>query len=454
MKTVWDKYNEQEVKETMSFCEDYKNFLDVSKTEREAVKETIRLAKEHGYKDIKEINSINFGDKIYFNNKNKSIALFVVGKDTIENGLNILGAHIDSPRLDLKPNPLYENEGLALFDTHYYGGIKKYLWVTRPLAIHGVVCKKDGTTVNVCIGENQDEPVVEISDLLIHLSHELMQKSADKVVEGEDLNALIGSIGKKGEEKDAVKKNILSILKDKYNIEEDDFLSAELELVPADKARDLGLDRSMIMAYGHDDRICAYTSLKALLDAEPQDRTLACILTDKEEIGSVGATGAHSAFFENAVAELINFEGNYSDLKLRHALENSFMLSSDVTAALDPNYASATDSNNVGYFGSGISFMKYTGSRGKSGSNDARAEYIAKVRDIMDRNNIMFKFAELGKVDQGGGGTIAYILANKNMEVLDAGIAVQNMHAPYETASKGDIYEAYRAYKAFLQEIK
>ena len=454
MKTVWDKYNEQEVKETMSFCEDYKNFLDVSKTEREAVKETIRLAKEHGYKDIKEINSINFGDKIYFNNKNKSIALFVVGKDTIENGLNILGAHIDSPRLDLKPNPLYENEGLALFDTHYYGGIKKYLWVTRPLAIHGVVCKKDGTTVNVCIGENQDEPVVEISDLLIHLSHELMQKSADKVVEGEDLNALIGSIGKKGEEKDAVKKNILSILKDKYNIEEDDFLSAELELVPADKARDLGLDRSMIMAYGHDDRICAYTSLKALLDAEPQDRTLACILTDKEEIGSVGATGAHSAFFENAVAELINFEGNYSDLKLRHALENSFMLSSDVTAALDPNYASATDSNNVGYFGSGISFMKYTGSRGKSGSNDARAEYIAKVRNIMDRNNIMFKFAELGKVDQGGGGTIAYILANKNMEVLDAGIAVQNMHAPYETASKGDIYEAYRAYKAFLQEIK
>ena len=454
MKTVWDKYNEQEVKETMSFCEDYKNFLDASKTEREAVKETIRLAKEHGYKDIKEINSINFGDKIYFNNKNKSIALFVVGKDTIENGLNILGAHIDSPRLDLKPNPLYENEGLALFDTHYYGGIKKYLWVTRPLAIHGVVCKKDGTTVNVCIGENKDEPVVEISDLLIHLSHELMQKSADKVVEGEDLNALIGSIGKKGEEKDAVKKNILSILKDKYNIEEDDFLSAELELVPADKARDLGLDRSMIMAYGHDDRICAYTSLKALLDAEPQDRTLACILTDKEEIGSVGATGAHSAFFENAVAELINFEGNYSDLKLRHALENSFMLSSDVTAALDPNYASATDSNNVGYFGSGISFMKYTGSRGKSGSNDARAEYIAKVRDIMDKNNIMFKFAELGKVDQGGGGTIAYILANKNMEVLDAGIAVQNMHAPYETASKGDIYEAYRAYKAFLQEIK
>ena len=454
MKTVWDKYNDNEVKDTMSFCEDYKNFLDVSKTEREAVRETIRIAREQGYKDIKEINSLNAGDKIYFNNKNKSIALFVIGKDSIENGLNILGAHIDSPRLDLKPNPLYESEGLALFDTHYYGGIKKYLWVTRPLAIHGVVCKKDGTTVNVCIGENQDEPVVEISDLLIHLSHELMQKTADKVVEGEDLNALIGSIGKKGEEKDAVKKNILAILKDKYDIEEDDFLSAELELVPADKARDLGLDRSMIMAYGHDDRICAYTSLKALLDAEPQDRTLACILTDKEEIGSVGATGAHSAFFENAVAELINLQGNYSDLKLRHALENSFMLSSDVTAALDPNYASATDSNNVGYFGSGISFMKYTGSRGKSGSNDARAEYIAKVRNIMDRNNIMFKFAELGKVDQGGGGTIAYILANKNMEVLDAGIAVQNMHAPYETASKGDIYEAYRAYKAFLQEIK
>ena len=456
MKTVWDKLNDKQLEQLMDFSEGYKKFLDNAKTEREAVDEAIKLAKKAGFKEFKNVKTIKAGDKYYFNNRGKSLALFVIGKQPIENGLNILGAHIDSPRLDLKQNPLYEDNGLVLADTHYYGGIKKYQWVARPLAIHGVVCKKDGKKIEVRIGENENDPIIEISDLLIHLSRDQMSKTGAKVVEGEDLNALVGSIPAKSkkEEKDLVKKNILDILKKNYGIEEDDFISAELELVPAGKARDLGLDRSMVMGYGHDDRICAYTSLMALLESKSPDRTSACILTDKEEIGSMGSTGAQSAFFENSVAELLNLEGKYSDLKLRHVLANSRMLSSDVSAAFDPNYPQVNEAKNAAYFGKGISFNKFTGSGGKSGSSDAPAEFVAKVRDVMDKNKVMFQFSELGRVDQGGGGTIAYILANKNMDVIDAGIPVQNMHAPYETASKADIYEAYRAYKAFLKDMK
>ena len=457
MKTVWDKYQGNELKKLMNFSEEYKKYLDNSKTEREAVKDTIRLAKKAGFKDFKDVKKLKAGDKIYFNNRDKSIALFVMGRQRLEEGMNILGAHIDSPRIDLKQNPIYEDTGLVLFDTHYYGGIKKYQWVALPLALHGVVCKKDGSTVEICIGEKESDPVLEISDLLIHLARDQMSKTASKVVEGEDLNALVGSIPAKSkkEEKDLVKKNILKILKSEYDITEDDFISAELELVPAGKARDLGFDRSMVMGYGHDDRICAFTSLKALLESNNPKRTSVCILTDKEEIGSVGSTGAHSAFFENCVAELILLQdGEYNELKLRHAMEKSFMLSSDVSAAYDPNYPAVNEAKNAAYFGKGISFNKFTGQGGKGGSSDAPAEYVAKIRNIMDKNKVMFQFSELGRVDQGGGGTIAYVLANKNMDVIDAGIAVQNMHAPYETASKADIYEAYRAYKAFLKDAQ
>ena len=455
MKTVWEKYDVKQMKAVMAFSEDYKDFLDHAKTEREAVSKSIELAEKAGFKEFRNVKKIKAGDKFYFNNRGKSLALFVIGKKPIEEGMNILGAHIDSPRIDVKQNPLYEDNGLVLMDTHYYGGIKKYQWTARPLAIHGVVCKKDGTKIDICIGEKESDPIVEISDLLIHLAKDQMSKPGSNVVEGEDLNALAGSIPAKSkkEEKDPVKKNLLDILKKDYDMEEADFISAELELVPCGKARDLGLDRSMIMGYGHDDRICAYTSLAALLESDKPERTSVCILTDKEEIGSIGSTGAQSAFFENSVAELINVQGEYNDLKIRHALENSRMLSSDVSAAYDPNYPQVNEAKNAAYFGKGISFNKYTGSRGKSGSNDAPAEFIAKIRKIMDENDVAFQFSELGRVDQGGGGTIAYVLANKNMDVVDAGIAVQNMHAPYETASKADIYEAYRAYKVFLKEM-
>lgn len=454
--TVWEKYDAKTMKKVMAVSEDYKSFLDQSKTEREAVSTSIALAEKAGFNEFKNIKKIKAGDKFYFNNRGKSLALFIIGKKPIEEGMNILGAHIDSPRIDVKGNPLYEDNGQLMMDTHYYGGIKNYQWVARPLAVHGVVCKKDGSVVNVVIGEKEDDPIVEISDLLPHLAREQMGKTGAKVVEAEDMNALVASIPAKGkkDEKDLIKKNFLDILRKKYDIEEEDFLSAELELVPAGKTRDLGLDRSMVMGYGHDDRICAYTSLAALLDTEKPDRTSACILTDKEEIGSVGSTGAHSSFFENAVAELIALGGEYSDLKLRRALANSRMLSSDVSAGFDPNYPQVNEPKNAAYLGKGISFNKFTGSGGKFSSNDAPPEFIAKVRKIMDDNEIAYQVTELGKVDQGGGGTIAYILANKNMDVMDAGIAVQNMHAPYETASKADIYEAYKAYKAFLKEMK
>ena len=452
---AWEKYSEEDMKKVFALSDDYKKFMTKCKTERECVKEVINIAEQNGYKDLDQIitsnQKLNVGDKVYRVNKGKSIALFIIGKKPIDEGMNILGAHIDSPRLDLKQNPLYEDTDLALLDTHYYGGIKKYQWVTLPLAIHGVVIKKDLTKVDIVIGEDETDPVVGVSDLLVHLAQTQQEKKGNKVVEGEDLNILVGSIPLKGEKKNKVKANILKILKEKYNIEEEDFVSAELEIVPAGRARDYGIDRSMIMCYGQDDRVCSYTSLMAFMKAEDLEKTAVCLLVDKEEIGSVGATGMKSRFFENTVAELIDCIGNYSELILRRALTNSKMLSSDVSAAFDPNYPSVMEKNNCAYFGKGIVFNKYTGSRGKSGSNDANPEFIAELRKIMDDNNVCYQTAELGKVDQGGGGTIAYILAEYDMEVIDCGVALHNMHAPYEIASKADIYEAYKGYYAFLK---
>lgn len=444
-KNAWNKYDEKEVQSIFEFCEGYKNFMSKCKTERECVKEVLRLAKAEGYEDIEEIiknnKQLKPGDKVFANNKGKAVALFIVGSESIEKGLKILGAHIDSPRLDLKQNPLYEDSELALLDTHYYGGIKKYQWVTLPLALHGVVAKKDGTVIDICIGEDDNDPVVGVSDLLIHLAGDQMGKKADKVVEGEDLNVLVGSMPLKGSKKDAVKGNILKLLKEKYDFEEEDFLSAEIEIVPAGKARDYGLDRSMVMAYGHDDRVCSYTSLMAMFEIKEPDKTCCCLLVDKEEVGSIGATGMHSRFFENIAAEIIDRIEGYSDLKLRRCLTNSKMLSSDVSAAFDPNYPSVMEKKNSAFFGKGMVFNKYTGSRGKSGSNDASAEYMAELRNIMEKHNVSIQTAELGKVDAGGGGTIAYILAQYNMEVIDCGVALHNMHAPWEVASKVDIFE-------------
>ena len=379
----------------------------------------------------------------------KGIALFLIGEEPMAAGCNILGAHVDSPRLDIKQNPLYEDKEFAMLDTHYYGGIKKYQWVTLPLALHGVVVKKDGTVIELNIGEDDSDPIVGISDLLVHLSADQMSKKASNVIEGEDLNVTIGSMPLDGEEKDAV--NILKLLKEKYDFEEDDFVSAEIEVVPAGKARDYGLDRSMVAGYGHDDRICAYTSMMAQLETESVKRTAVTLLVDKEEVGSIGATGQHSRFFENTVAEVMDRLGEYSELNVRRALKNSKMLSSDVSAAFDPNYAAVNEEKNSAFMGHGLVFNKYTGSRGKGGCNDANAEYMAELRNIMDSENVTFQTAELGKVDQGGGGTIAYILAQYNMEVIDSGIALHNMHAPWEIASKIDIWEATKGYKAFLK---
>lgn len=455
MKTAWDKYPNDKKQVVMEFSEGYKTYLSNSKTEREATKEAIALARMAGFKRLDEYESLKTGDRVYVNNRDKGLCVFIIGKEDITKGMNILGAHIDSPRLDLKQHPLYEDQGLALMDTHYYGGVKKYQWVAHPMSLHGVVVKKDGTKVDVKIGDKDEDPVVGISDLLIHLSSDQMKKTASNVIEGEDLNVLVGSIPAEGEEKDEnVKKYVLDLLKEKYGIEEDDFISAEIEVVPSGKARDYGLDRSMVMGYGHDDRICAYTSLMALLDMKEVDRTACCILVDKEEVGSQGATGMQSRFFENAIADIMDKMGVYSELGLRHLLSNSYMLSSDVSAAYDPNYPSVNEMKNTAFFGKGICFNKYTGSRGKGGCNDANPEFIAKLRKVMDDNEVAFQTAELGKVDQGGGGTIAYILANLDMEVIDAGIAVQNMHACYEVASKVDIYEAYRAYMAFIKDMK
>lgn len=406
-----------------------------------------------GYKDLKDVDILKPGDKVYVTNMNKNVALFVIGKKPIEAGLRILGAHIDSPRLDLKQNPLYESEGFALLDTHYYGGVKKYQWVTIPLSLIGVVVKKDGTVINVNIGEDETDPVVGISDLLIHLSADQLKKEAAKVIEGEDLDVTFASMPLKDYEKDSVKANVLKILKEKYDFEEEDFLSAEIEIVPSGKARDYGIDRSMVAGYGHDDRVCAYTSLMAILDINDPEYTSCAILVDKEEIGSVGATGAQSLFFENTISELLAKQGVDSFVKTRKALANSKMLSSDVSAGVDPLYLSVNDKKNAAYLGRGIVFNKYTGARGKSGSNDANPEYMAQIRNILDENNVNYQTAELGKVDQGGGGTIAYILGNYNMNVIDAGVAVLNMHAPMEIVSKVDVYEAYLAYRTFLQKI-
>ena len=455
-KNVWTNYGKKELAELEKLNKNYRHFLDHGKTERECIKAAVKQAKKEGFKDLKEVirsgEKLQAGDRVYDVFMEKAIALFVIGSKDMEKGMNILGAHIDSPRLDLKQNPLYEDTELAYLDTHYYGGIKKYQWVTIPLALHGVVAKKDGSVVEINIGEEEDDPVFCISDLLIHLSGEQMEKNGAKVVEGEALNLLIGNMPLKDEEKDAVKKNVLNLLKEKYDIEEEDFLSAELEVVPAGKARECGLDRSMILAYGQDDRVCAYTSLEAILDAKKVKRTACCILVDKEEIGSVGATGMQSRFFENTVAELLNCMGEYSDLTLRRTLANSKMLSSDVSAAYDPEYASVFEKKNAAYFAKGIVFNKYTGSRGKSGSNDANAEYMAELRKILEKYNVAFQTAELGKVDIGGGGTIAYILALYGMQVIDCGVAVMSMHAPWEIVSKADVYEAKKCYMAFLAE--
>ena len=459
---AWKKYPEGEKRQVvMDFAEGYRQFLSDYKTERECVKYFEAEAKKAGFKDLDDIiksnTGLKAGDKVYRNNMGKGLAMFVIGRENPENGIAILGAHIDSPRMDLKQNPLYEDTDMALLDTHYYGGIKKYQWVTLPLALHGVVAKKDGTLVTVNIGEDASDPVFGVSDLLIHLSQDQMKKEGAKVVEGEDLNVLIGSIPLEAAEddkdkKNLVKKNILRILKDKYDFEEEDFLSAEIEVTPAGAARDYGFDRSMIMGYGHDDRSCAYPSFKAILDVEAGEKTYACLLVDKEEIGSVGATGMQSTFYEDTVAEILSLLGHDSNLAVRRAMRNSRALSSDVSAAYDPNYPSVNEKNNCAYFGRGLVINKYTGARGKSGSNDASAEYVAQVRKIFDENGVSWQTSELGKVDQGGGGTIAYILGNYDMNVIDSGVAVLNMHAPWEIISKADLYEAYLGYKAFLKE--
>lgn len=449
---AWKKYDDQTLNDVFSFNEAYKNFITVGKTERACVKEAVQLARKAGFCPLEEYETLHTGDKVYVVNKDKNIALFVIGEKPIADGLRILGAHIDSPRMDLKQNPIYESEGFALADTHYYGGIKKYQWVTIPLSMYGVVVKKDGTIIDVVIGEDEHDPIVGISDLLIHLSADQLEKKAAKVIEGEDLDVMLGSLPINGVEKDAVKAHVLKILEEKYNFTEEDFLSAEIEIVPSGKARDYGLDRSMVAGYGHDDRVCAYTSLRAILDIETCQYTSCVILVDKEEIGSVGATGAQSLFFENVIAELLEKQGIDSFIKTRRALANSMMLSSDVSAGVDPLYLSVNDKKNAAYLGKGIVFNKYTGARGKSGSNDAQPEFMARLRQILDQANIHFQTAELGKVDQGGGGTIAYILGNYNMNVIDAGIAVLNMHSPMEIVSKVDVFEAYQAYKIFLKE--
>lgn len=468
-KNTWENYTAKQGKEVDAFAREYMDFLDNGKTERECIDVIVNTIEKAGYKELDSLigagRKLKAGDKVYSVWMNKSIAMFQIGRKDMTEGMNILGAHIDSPRLDIKQNPLYEDGGFAYLDTHYYGGVKKYQWVTIPLAIHGVVAKKDGTTVEINVGEEEDDPVFFVSDLLIHLAQEQMEKKANKVIEGEALDIIVGNkplvLGSrtaKGKDndaekdaaKDAVKKGIIDILQKTYGIEEEDFISAELEVVPAGRAREAGFDRSMILSYGQDDRVCAFSSLKAMLEIGQTDRTACCILVDKEEIGSVGATGMQSKFFENAVAEVMALTGGYSELNLRRCLAHSCMLSSDVSSAFDPTYASSFDKKNVAFLGCGMVFNKFTGSRGKSGSNDANAEYIGHIRSIFEKEKVNFQTAELGKVDLGGGGTIAYILALYGMNVIDCGVAVLNMHAPWEATSKADVYETKRGYVAFL----
>ena len=454
--------SQDDMKDLETVAKKYRHFLNVGKTERECITQIVKEAEEAGYvsleEKVKNGEDLKAGDKVYQVGMQKIIALYHIGEEDLAQGMNILCAHIDSPRLDIKQNPLYEDTDLAYLDTHYYGGVKKYQWVALPMAMHGVIVKKDGTVVTESVGEDEDDPVLYITDLLIHLAGQQMAKKASEAVEGEKLDILIGSQPLKDlpddEKKEAVKENVLRILNEKYGVEEEDFLSAELEIVPAGKARDCGLDRSMVLAYGQDDRVCAFTSLFAMLDVEEVEHTACCILVDKEEIGSVGATGMHSRFFENTVAELVALTEGESDLKVRRALMNSRMLSSDVSAAYDPMYAEVFEKRSSAFFGKGLVFNKFTGARGKSGSNDANAEYLAKIRNAMDVQSVAYQFAELGKVDAGGGGTIAYIMANYGMEVIDSGVAVLSMHAPWEVTSKADVYEAYKGYKAFIEEMK
>ena len=497
-KNVWESYDAKQLKKLEKLNQEYRNFLDHGKTERECIDTIVNTIEAEGYQELDKLigsgQPLQKGDKVYSVWMNKSIVMFQLGSQPMSEGINILGAHIDSPRLDVKQNPLYEDGGFAYLDTHYYGGVKKYQWVALPLAIHGVVVKKDGSTVELNVGENEDDPVFFISDLLIHLAAEQLEKKAAKVIEGEALDLIIGSRplvidgkdkdkdkekaeaalqadtaalktgkkakgGKKEKEekekaaaKEAVKNGVLHILKETYGFEEEDFVSAELEIVPAGKAREAGFDRSMILAYGQDDRVCAFTSMRAMLDVKQTERTVCCILVDKEEIGSVGATGMQSRFFENAVAELMNLTGEYSELNLRRCLAHSCMLSSDVSAGFDPSYASCFEKKNAAFLGKGMVFNKFTGARGKSGSNDANAEYIAHLRKVLDDRKVMYQTAELGKVDVGGGGTIAYILALYGMNVIDSGVAVLNMHAPWEATSKADLYETKCGYVAFLEK--
>lgn len=449
-KNVWKTCSSEKAEAVQGLAKEYMNFLDRGKTERECVKAAVKELEAAGYRDLKETSLLRPGDKVYAVWMNKTLIAVRIGEESLEQGMNILGAHIDSPRLDLKQDPLYEEGGFALMDTHYYGGIKKYQWVTIPLAIHGVVVKKDGTKIELALGEKEEEPVFFISDLLVHLAQEQLEKKASKVIEGEALDLIVGNRPGDGE-KESVKKAVLRLLKDEYDIEEEDFLSAELEAVPAGRARLAGWDESMILAYGHDDRVCAFTSLKALLSVEQPSRTACLLLADKEEIGSVGATGMESRFFENTIAEIMSRTGDYSELALRRCLASCTMLSSDVSSAFDPSFASCFDKKNVARLGGGMVFNKFTGARGKSGSNDANAEYIAQIRRILDGENVIYQTAELGKVDLGGGGTIAYILAHYGMNVIDCGVAVLNMHAPYEAVSTADVYETMRGYQAFLK---
>lgn len=478
-KNVWETYSDEQLEELERFTKGYREFLDAGKTERECIDVIVNQIEKCGYRELatyqsskNEKESLKAGDKVYAVCMNKSIVMFHIGERPLEAGMNILGAHIDSPRLDIKQNPLYEDGGFAYLDTHYYGGVKKYQWVTIPLALHGVVVKKDGTTIELRVGEEADDPVFFVSDLLIHLAAEQLEKKANKVIEGEALDIIVGNRplcisgqdaskektqtedekkDKADSPKDPVKAGILKILKEDYDMEEEDFLSAELEVVPAGKAREAGFDRSMILAYGQDDRVCAYASLQAMLELTGTPvRTACCVLTDKEEIGSVGATGMQSKFFENSLAELLELCGGFSELTLRRCLAASTMLSSDVSSAFDPSYASSFDKKNVAYLGGGMVFNKFTGARGKSGSNDANAEYLAYLRRILEEESVQFQTAELGRVDLGGGGTIAYILALYGMQVIDSGVPVLNMHAPWEATSKADVYEAKRGYAAFL----
>ena len=453
-KNAWEIERENnKLNEVMDYSKGYMNFLDNGKTERTSAREIVKIAKENGYISLEEAIKKSYvkpGEKIYAVNKDKAVALFVIGKNLLDEGMKIVGGHIDAPRIDLKQNPLYQEANLGFFKTHYYGGVKKYQWTALPLAIHGVVILNDGTKVDICIGEDESDPVFCITDLLIHLASDQMQKKLSEGVTGESLNLLVGHMPLEGEEKEAIEQNILKLLNDKYGMVEEDFLSAEIEIVPAGRARDLGFDRSMVIAYGHDDRVCSYAAVKAIIDTENAEYTAVALCVDKEEVGSQGNTGMHSKFFENTVAELVALEGNYSDLKVRRAMANSKVLSADVTAGYDPTYPEVYEKRNSAYMGRGVALTKYTGSRGKSGCNDANAEFTAEVRRIFNKAGVVWQTSELGKVDQGGGGTIAYILANYGAEVIDCGVGVLNMHAPHEIVSKVDIYEMYKGYKAFF----